>query len=175
MAVAKAQNTVKSVSNSSSSPFTSGSITTSAGNLVIAGVCLFSPGGGNPLCTQVVFDGVTNTTPDIHKQHTVTTDSHMYLFSFPNVSAGAKTASVTVTRPERCTIFLVEVSGAATSSVADGVGASAQGNSMNPASGNFTSTNTEILFANMYKSAKLTLLQNIIYKSKTLKDNQLVF
>lgn len=148
MAVAHVQ-TVKQEFDSTGGTTVSKSVTLTGGNLVIVGVCLVDTGSGNPTCSGVTWNGAALNQDKT--QQTSTTDSRIYVFSLANI-AGA-TANITITRnialPRGC-FFVIEVSGAATSSPADGAGASATGSSTNPASGNFTAGLTDDFWVGLF-------------------------
>lgn len=138
MAVAHVQ-TVKTARGFDGTSTLTRSITATSGNLLLAAVCIKDTGSGNPTCSGVTWNGAAMT-QRITRQ-TSTTDSRIYIFSLANITGA--TANVVATLNSAGPVgalFVVEVSGAATSSEEDGVGASATGSSTNPASGNFTAS-----------------------------------
>src|SRR6185295_4033571 len=109
---------------------TSRTITTGAANaLLIATVCLFNPGAGNPTCTGVAGTGAGSLTfqRDIHRpDEAVTSEDHrIYKWSVIAAAAGAYTITATHQLDANCVLYVEEVSGAATTSYTDGAGSSA--------------------------------------------------
>jgi len=135
MAVAHVQ-TVSANDGDGGTTATGPSITTTAGNLLIGVLYGFDPGAGNPTCSAASWNSVAGTQA-ITKQ-AASTDSRIYIFYWENVAAFTGAATFTVSANAGWSIFLTEVSGAATSSSLDGAGASAASTSTTPASGNFT-------------------------------------
>jgi hypothetical protein len=148
MPVAHVQ-TTKTVNNTGATSITSGSMTTTAGHLLIA-VCLGFGNYGSALSTvaSVKLDGVTAFTNDFTIEAvTAGTDRQRVTFlSLPNAAAGAHTLTVAYTAgnvPTNQLIFFVEVSGALTTAAVDGAGAGSSGNSTAASSGAFTTTNSD--------------------------------
>lgn len=140
MAVAHVQTVRTSDHTGVGTAVTLPSYSTGAAALVLVAVAAHDGGAGNPTITQVQLDATTNSSPD-KVQLASSGDSRGYIFSFPNVGSGAHTIIVTrSSAPVSIEAYVMEVSGAATSSPTDGAGSSTTGTSTNPASGNFTSS-----------------------------------
>jgi hypothetical protein len=148
-AVAHVQ-TTKTVDNVIASHLTTtGSMTTTAGNLLLIGATAFAA-LGTPLqaITSVKLDGATSFTQDITVEANTSSNFRMRVavFSLPNAAGGAHTVTVDWgaggSGPTNVLVFFMEVSGAATVSVVDGTGSSGSGVSAASASGNFTTVNS---------------------------------
>ena len=121
--------TIKSVNSSGVTPYTTAnSITLSQGSLLICVVCFTMPSVGAKAITSAVATGSLTMTKRIEDLAGAAGDYGGTIFSLPNMAAG--TYTVTITHggtPNKQVVFLMEVSSAATSSEADGTGASATG------------------------------------------------
>lgn len=144
MAVAHVQ-TLKQTSAGGGATTITLAATLTTGNLLVVGTCVTDTGSGNPLVNSVTWNG-TGLTQKITRQAS-STDTRIYIWALENITGASANIVANCTRLGRGTMFAIEVSGAATSSIDDGVGASATGNSTNPASGNFTATNTDDFWA----------------------------
>jgi hypothetical protein len=140
MAVAHVQTLKQTSAGGGGTTITLGA-TLSSGNLLIVGVCVTDTGSGNPLVNSVTWNGVA-LSQRITRQ-AATTDTRIYIWALENVTGATANIVANCTRLGRGTLFAIEVSGAATASADDGVGASATASGTNPASGNFTATNTD--------------------------------
>lgn len=121
-------------------PFDTSSYSFTAGSLIIVCVYTYDPGAGNPTVSSVQLDGSTAFTQDLTRQN-ATGDSRLYIFSLENVAGGSHTIRVNKgNAADTLAVYTIEVTGAATTSPRDGVGASATNSGANPASGNFTAS-----------------------------------
>ena len=139
MAVAHVQ-TAQTVSNTFRASETTASMTVSEGSLLIVAAAAWN---APPAITvsSVQLDGTTGFSFDKGVSHG--SGGRIELWSFANVSAGAHTVTVTwASALTYKTVYLMEVSGTATSSVQDGAGASAVGDSGNPTTGAYNATAT---------------------------------
>jgi hypothetical protein len=132
--------TVQTDYSSGSSSFTSNSITTSGGDLLVAEVALYN-WQGVPDITSIKLDGTTSLT--INDDLTPAGGGYrLVLATLPNVTAGTHTLTVTANGNMLNAVLIAsEFSGVATSSPVDGAGASANGYGYTPNSGTFTATN----------------------------------
>lgn len=120
------------------------SITVAAGSLLVNTFASFDPGAGSPhltLTTGCTLDGSTNFTSGIAGQNSGSGDHAVGMWYLPNVGAGSHFARNVFTSAQTdTTLYLSEIIGAATSSVADGAGVSTSGTSTTPASGAFSAS-----------------------------------
>lgn len=135
MAVAHVQ-TLSAADTDLGTTATGPSITTTAGNLLIATLFGFDPGSGNPTCSASSWNSTAGTQA-ITRQNG-TTDSRVYVFYWMNIGGATSAPTFTVSASSRWIVIVTEVSGAATASALDGAGASATGSGTSAASGNFT-------------------------------------
>lgn len=147
MAVAHVQ-TVKTVDNASTSPATTGNITTSAGGLVILTLLEFDAVGSTlPAATSAKLDNTTLGAADNTFEALTSANFHQRVsfFSWPNVSAA--THSVTIVYagniPTNRLYFLTEVSGALTTAAVDGTGNGSSGVGTAAAVGTVTTTHSD--------------------------------
>lgn len=138
-AVAHVQ-TVNASDNDTLTGLTGPTLTTSSGNLLAVVAYGYDPGLGNPTVTNVVFNSVTNATPDITVHGAL--DSRLYIFHFENIAAVTGAVTGTVSAAAVWIVFAIEISGCATASALDGAGSSATGSSTAPAPGAFSAAAT---------------------------------
>ena len=119
---------------------TTAAMTVTAGSLLIVSANTWT-GAGEFAVSSVQLDGATDFTHD----QTAASDaySRVELWSLANVAGGSHTVTVTWAggAPYK-TVYLTEVSGAATSLPQDGAGATATGSGTSPSTGPFSATGT---------------------------------
>lgn len=118
----------------------------------------FAAGGPLAIVTVLTYDTTTTVAPSSVKLDATTSfakalDSgdfasgsdhvRITIWYLENIASGAHTATATYASVFVSTLFITEVSGAATSSAADGAGTFASGSTTTPASGSFTAANTD--------------------------------
>jgi|SoiMethySBSTD1v2_1073268.scaffolds.fasta_scaffold107423_2 hypothetical protein len=127
--------------------FDTGSITLASASLVLGVFAGFEPGAGSPrlvATTGCQLDATTNFTVGIAGQNSPDGDHAVGLWYLANAASGSHTVRFTLTSAQTdLTVYVMEVLGAATSSPADSAGASANGTSTTPATGNHVATNTD--------------------------------
>ena len=139
MAVAHVQ-TAQTVSNTFQISETTASMSVTEGSLLLIATATWNSAPGIAVAS-VQLDGTTGFSFDKGASHAG--GGRVELWSFANCPGGSHT--VTVTWASALTykaVFLMEVSGTATSSVQDGAGASATGDSGNPTTGAYNATGT---------------------------------
>lgn len=141
-AVAHVQ-TINAQGFGSSATLTSGSLTTGAASLLIAGVGWYD----NRAITSVMLDGVTAFTFDLYKQRTGDSATRGAVYSLANVSAGSHTVTVTWEAETLYkNLYVTEVSGALTADPLDGAGATMEGDDTACSSGSYGATGTSFWF-----------------------------
>lgn len=136
--------------------------------LIVAVVAQFDPGSGNPKCT-VTCDGAAMTLDRAQPALATSTEDHrVSIFSLPNIASGSRPIAVsrflgdgTTAATTNFVLYILEISGAATSSHTDGAGSGATATGANPASGNFTASVSDgawiAAFVNENASADATI------------------
>lgn len=144
--VVKHEQTTKTIDNDAGGSTTTGSISLTAGNLLL---CIVNQQRGaaspaNP--TSVKLDGSTDFTLDKGQATDPGGDDahRVSLHSLANIPGGSHTVTVNYAAgPNRATVFLMEVSGCATASYQDGSGASKfTATTTTPNSGSFSASNS---------------------------------
>jgi hypothetical protein len=144
MAVAHVQ-TTETKFNSSLSTVTTSAVSYTGGNLLICTICGFHSGATVQNVSTVKLNGTTafSSRGDTGVFTSGSSNIRIQTYYLENVAGGSSTVTVTwAGAVDVATVYVTEVSGAATSSSTDGVGASASGTSTTPASGAFSASSS---------------------------------
>jgi hypothetical protein len=135
--------TINASDFSSGTTLTSGSFTTSAGDLLIAAIAYYDA----QTITSVKLDDAIDFTLNISQTHGSDNAIRGHIYSVPNVSSGSHTVTVTWSSAALFKmLFVTEVSGAATTTPVDGAGVSDYGNGTSCSSGSYVAAGTSFWY-----------------------------